>query len=86
MRLKPLSRHVQSRKTAIRFAACLPRPIVRTFRADDRPVISHSHMKTPEASLPPINSLEDALARCQELGMRVSRQRRYIPPEKSTIS
>lgn len=26
----------------------------------------------------PINSLEDALARCQELGMRVSRQRRYI--------
>lgn len=35
-------------------------------------------MKTPEASLPPINSLEDALARCQELGMRVSRQRRYI--------
>ncbi|MEM8723631.1 MAG: Fur family transcriptional regulator [Cyanobacteria bacterium P01_G01_bin.39] len=35
-------------------------------------------MKTPEASLTPINSLEDALARCQELGMRVSRQRRYI--------
>ena len=35
-------------------------------------------MKTPEASLTPINSLEDALARCQDLGMRVSRQRRYI--------
>ncbi|MEC4893998.1 MAG: Fur family transcriptional regulator [Oscillatoria sp. PMC 1051.18] len=26
----------------------------------------------------PISSLEDALNRCQELGMRVSRQRRYI--------
>lgn len=26
----------------------------------------------------PIRSLEDALARCQELGMRVSRQRRYV--------
>ena len=35
-------------------------------------------MKTTEANLIPINSLEDALARCQELGMRVSRQRRYI--------
>ncbi len=35
-------------------------------------------MKTPEANQKPINSLEDALARCQELGMRVSRQRRYI--------
>jgi Fur family transcriptional regulator, ferric uptake regulator len=35
-------------------------------------------MNTPEASLTPINSLEDALTRCQELGMRVSRQRRYI--------
>ncbi|MEL6439185.1 MAG: Fur family transcriptional regulator [Cyanobacteria bacterium J06621_8] len=35
-------------------------------------------MNTSEASLPPINSLEDALARCQKLGMRVSRQRRYI--------
>jgi Fur family transcriptional regulator, ferric uptake regulator len=35
-------------------------------------------MKTPEASQTPINSLEDALARCQQLGMRVSRQRRYI--------
>ena len=35
-------------------------------------------MKTPEASRSPINSLDDALARCQELGMRVSRQRRYI--------
>jgi Fur family transcriptional regulator, ferric uptake regulator len=35
-------------------------------------------MKTPEASQTPISSLEDALARCQKLGMRVSRQRRYI--------
>ena len=35
-------------------------------------------MKTPEANKRSINSLEDALARCQELGMRVSRQRRYI--------
>lgn len=35
-------------------------------------------MKTPEVSNKPINSLEDALTRCQELGMRVSRQRRYI--------
>lgn len=35
-------------------------------------------MKTTEANLIPINSLEDAIARCQELGMRVSRQRRYI--------
>jgi Fur family ferric uptake transcriptional regulator len=31
-----------------------------------------------EASKKPINCLNDALARCQELGMRVSRQRRYI--------
>ena len=35
-------------------------------------------MKTPEANKISIKSLEDALARCQELGMRVSRQRRYI--------
>ena len=35
-------------------------------------------MKTTEANLTPINSFEDALTRCQELGMRVSRQRRYI--------
>jgi len=35
-------------------------------------------MKTSEASPKSINSLEDALARCQELGMRVSRQRRYV--------
>ena len=35
-------------------------------------------MKTTEATPTPINSLEDALTRCQELGMRVSRQRRYI--------
>jgi Fur family transcriptional regulator, ferric uptake regulator len=38
-------------------------------------------MKTTEASPKPvnsINSLEDALTRCQELGLRVSRQRRYV--------
>ncbi|WP_019507613.1 Fur family transcriptional regulator [Pleurocapsa sp. PCC 7319] len=35
-------------------------------------------MKIPEANLTPIKSLDDALARCQEQGMRVSRQRRYI--------
>ncbi len=35
-------------------------------------------MKTTEANLTPINSFEDAITRCQELGMRVSRQRRYI--------
>ncbi|MEL6500331.1 MAG: Fur family transcriptional regulator [Cyanobacteria bacterium J06635_13] len=35
-------------------------------------------MKTSEASPKPIKSLEDALARCQELGLRVSRQRRYV--------
>jgi Fur family ferric uptake transcriptional regulator len=35
-------------------------------------------MKHLEASKKPINSLDEAIARCQELGMRVSRQRRYI--------
>ncbi|MEM6614618.1 MAG: Fur family transcriptional regulator [Cyanobacteria bacterium P01_C01_bin.72] len=35
-------------------------------------------MKTSETSPKPIKSLDDALARCQELGMRVSRQRRYV--------
>lgn len=38
-------------------------------------------MKDPEdqgAKLKPIRSLQDALERCQDLGMRVSRQRRYI--------
>jgi Fur family transcriptional regulator, ferric uptake regulator len=35
-------------------------------------------MKNHEAIANPINCLEDALNRCQELGMRVSRQRRYI--------
>ncbi|AZB72973.1 Fur family transcriptional regulator [Synechococcus elongatus] len=30
------------------------------------------------AAQPPIRSLEDALNRCQDKGMRVSRQRRYI--------
>ena len=29
-------------------------------------------------SIPPIESLEDAIERCQSLGMRLSRQRRYI--------
>jgi Fur family ferric uptake transcriptional regulator len=35
-------------------------------------------MNNAQASLQPINSLNDALTRCQQLGMRVSRQRRYI--------
>ena len=35
-------------------------------------------MKNREANIQPINSLQDAITRCQELGMRVSRQRRYI--------
>ncbi len=35
-------------------------------------------MNIDKANLTPIDSLEDALTRCQELGMRVSRQRRYI--------
>ena len=35
-------------------------------------------MKTPEVRRKPINSFDDALIRCQDLGMRVSRQRRYI--------
>ena len=35
-------------------------------------------MNISEASPKPIKSLEDAVARCQELGMRVSRQRRYV--------
>lgn len=35
-------------------------------------------MKNQEAILEPINSLQDAVTRCQNLGMRVSRQRRYI--------
>jgi Fur family transcriptional regulator, ferric uptake regulator len=30
------------------------------------------------ASLKPIRSLDDAVERCQQLGMRLSRQRRYI--------
>lgn len=29
-------------------------------------------------TLPPLNSLEEAIERCQALGMRLSRQRRYI--------
>lgn len=35
-------------------------------------------MKNSEAIQKPISSLDEAIARCQELGMRVSRQRRYI--------
>lgn len=37
-------------------------------------------MQNPVTSitLKPIRSLEDALSRCQDLGMRVSRQRRFI--------
>ncbi len=35
-------------------------------------------MERLEASIQPIRSLEDALNRCQVLGMRVSRQRRFI--------
>ena len=35
-------------------------------------------MKHLEADTKPIRSLNDALTRCQELKMRVSRQRRYI--------
>ena len=35
-------------------------------------------MKNQEAITEPINSLQDAVTRCQNLGMRVSRQRRYI--------
>lgn len=35
-------------------------------------------MNKQEAMTKPIKSLDDALLRCQDLGMRVSRQRRYI--------
>lgn len=35
-------------------------------------------MQKQSVSIKPIRSLEDALDRCQTLGMRVSRQRRYI--------
>ena len=35
-------------------------------------------MEEPAVPRKPITSLEDALARCQVLGMRLSRQRRYI--------
>jgi Fur family ferric uptake transcriptional regulator len=35
-------------------------------------------MQKPPTSTKPIRSLEDALDRCQALGMRVSRQRRFI--------
>lgn len=35
-------------------------------------------MKNPEADLQPITSFDQAITRCQELGMRVSRQRRYV--------
>jgi len=35
-------------------------------------------MLNDAASIKPIRSLEDALDRCQDLGMRLSRQRRFI--------
>lgn len=35
-------------------------------------------MQTTGATLKPIRSLEDAVERCQTLGMRLSRQRRFI--------
>ncbi|NJL82674.1 MAG: transcriptional repressor [Chloroflexaceae bacterium] len=35
-------------------------------------------MNNPGATTKPIRSLEDALERCQALGMRLSRQRRFI--------
>ena len=35
-------------------------------------------MQQEAAAVKPIRSLEDALERCQHLGMRVSRQRRFI--------
>ena len=35
-------------------------------------------MENQEVNFQPINSLQDAIIRCQDLGMRVSRQRRYI--------
>ncbi|MEO0968888.1 MAG: transcriptional repressor, partial [Cyanobacteria bacterium J06639_18] len=35
-------------------------------------------MSEPAITSKPIRSLEDALERCQTLGMRVSRQRRFI--------
>ncbi|WP_035987927.1 Fur family transcriptional regulator [Leptolyngbya sp. KIOST-1] len=35
-------------------------------------------MAEQAAPIPPITSLEDAIERCQTLGMRLSRQRRYI--------
>ena len=35
-------------------------------------------MQTEATNLKPIRSLEDALNRCQSLGMRLSRQRRFI--------
>jgi Fur family ferric uptake transcriptional regulator len=35
-------------------------------------------METEAVKIQPLRSLEDAITRCQELGMRVSRQRRFI--------
>jgi Fur family transcriptional regulator, ferric uptake regulator len=35
-------------------------------------------METEVVKIQPLHSLEDAIARCQALGMRVSRQRRFI--------
>lgn len=37
-----------------------------------------SHMQQEAATVKPIRSLEDALNKCQVLGMRLSRQRRFI--------
>ncbi|MGK7931149.1 MAG: Fur family transcriptional regulator [Microcystaceae cyanobacterium] len=37
-----------------------------------------TYSSSPSVSVSPIRSLEDAIHRCQTLGMRVSRQRRYI--------
>jgi Fur family ferric uptake transcriptional regulator len=40
--------------------------------------LKNLNMQKPAISTKPIRSLEDALDRCQILGMRVSRQRRFI--------
>ena len=40
--------------------------------------LTNCNMQKQTISTKPIRSLEDALERCQILGMRVSRQRRFI--------
>ena len=40
--------------------------------------LKNLNMQKQAVSIKPIRSLEDALERCQTLGMRVSRQRRFI--------